>query len=409
MQNAQLKVLNGPLAGTVLPIDSYTAVLGRGSESSFGLSGYEEMSRRHAIIRWDGTGWLLEDQQSRNGSEVDGAVAPIARLVPGSHIKLGDFEAEFLCTPQQPGMLMKKKDARKIAGGLAVVLAALFILWLLAVKGYRLIENILHPKPVHTFHLPSTAGIHIPPIGAGSQATPALNGTPAPVSGANAPSGSSPSLLPNSPATADSGGNGGLPGIAPVMLNSQALVRNHDNAGNWFKTGAGLLISPNIVAVPTSEVVNHSNQVVDVQIILGSSAPYTKYDVPPSSIAVHGDVAIVTLPGSANLQLPPVGATTASIQNQNIEMELMDANAGSSSVHLRRYQVIWTLVDNQKSRQYIGFEVNYHAEYNYLGAPVFDTQGNLIGMMAGERNSEVFHKNMAYGYTISYLQSLLPH
>jgi hypothetical protein len=56
------------------------------------------VSGRHARLRWDGAGWWLEDQGSKNGTLVNGQriVALVAQKVaPGSKIQLGDMEFEL--------------------------------------------------------------------------------------------------------------------------------------------------------------------------------------------------------------------------------------------------------------------------------------------------------------------------
>lgn len=96
MQGARLKVTSGPLAEREFPLAGGPVTIGRSRESEIGGDGYEELSRQHARLAWDGNGWVVEDLQSRNGTMVDGQPVRRARLQDGSRLQLGDFTAQFL-------------------------------------------------------------------------------------------------------------------------------------------------------------------------------------------------------------------------------------------------------------------------------------------------------------------------
>ncbi len=66
---------------------SYT--VGRDPHSDVPLDD-ARVSWRHATIRWDGSGWLLEDQGSTNGTFLQGKRVGEARIGPGSSVHLGN-------------------------------------------------------------------------------------------------------------------------------------------------------------------------------------------------------------------------------------------------------------------------------------------------------------------------------
>jgi pSer/pThr/pTyr-binding forkhead associated (FHA) protein len=67
-------------------------VIGR-EEGEFVFRDDEFLSRRHAILRWNGTGCVLEDLKSSNGSFV--RLRGAASLAPGDTLRLGDQMFRF--------------------------------------------------------------------------------------------------------------------------------------------------------------------------------------------------------------------------------------------------------------------------------------------------------------------------
>lgn len=361
MQHAELKILSGPLAGKSIVFDSYTICLGRGSESSFNLSGYKEISRMHAVIRWDGTGWLLEDQDSSNGSEVDGQRVTLVRLKQGSKIQLGDFEAQFNYSSDNYQITKKSRwNGFLLNSKNKGVLAASSIL-VLVVTG-SLFYSFTHRHPLSTKPHPKS---------------------PKQIS-----------TVTSQPA---------VPTIPIPMQNEQALILQHDKNGNWFEVGAGTVLNTTTVAVPSNEVLNTKNQIVDVKVVLGSSIPYIRWDIPPGSIVQHGDYSLITLPESVTFPLTPtLDNFYGNIRDQEIAIEILSNNYKSR--YLLNKKVIASLIQDPNSKiiQYCGLELNYHNNLQYGGAPVFQ-DGKLLGMMVGTQKSSLYQKTVAYGFYLAYL------
>jgi pSer/pThr/pTyr-binding forkhead associated (FHA) protein len=69
-------------------------VLGRSGDIDIALAD-RLASRRHAAIRFDGTHWLVEDLDSRNGTWLDGRSVQTASLLDGSVVRIGMTELAF--------------------------------------------------------------------------------------------------------------------------------------------------------------------------------------------------------------------------------------------------------------------------------------------------------------------------
>jgi len=81
----------------VLPLQNQTT-LGADPASDIVL-GDRFISRRHARLRWDGVGWWVEDQSSRNGTFVNDRQLPPLReesVSFGARLRLGDMVFELL-------------------------------------------------------------------------------------------------------------------------------------------------------------------------------------------------------------------------------------------------------------------------------------------------------------------------
>lgn len=402
MVQAQLKVLSGPLAGSLLEIDSYAVVLGRSSDATFDLTGYTELSRQHATIRWDGTGWLIEDQNSKNGTEVDGKTVQLGRLVSGSVIHLGDFEAEFLADSlgKSGGTGNKVRHVRNVSNTVFTGVLLLCIVVGTVAGAKKLIIWLTHRPNPHKIVVPK----NWPTLATNSSTTPYSNPlvpggvTVNPAGAPPNPTFANPSI-PNTPIHTGQ--------ATTNEFNTQAVILQQDLDGNWFRVGAGTVLNSTTVLVAATEVKNLARKLTDVEVLTGSSAPFTKQDVPASSILLHGDVARITLPKPVLLSLPQVSQVT-NLLNTTVTIALLDQDANSTTSHLQQHPVIanYYLEPGTKFQTLSGFEVNYHNQYNYLGAPVFDLNSNLIGMIVGTRQSETYnHKLVAYGYNLGYLQN----
>jgi diguanylate cyclase (GGDEF)-like protein len=88
-QRATLMVLSGTSAGKVFPLVRDHAVVGRGKEADLALSD-PGISRIHCEIFRDEDGrFLIQDQQSTNGTLVNGAKVIGRELRPGDRIQIG--------------------------------------------------------------------------------------------------------------------------------------------------------------------------------------------------------------------------------------------------------------------------------------------------------------------------------
>jgi hypothetical protein len=70
------------------------ATIGRAAECDLRLDG-AGVSRQHARIVWDHSGFAVVDLDSKNGTLVNGVRAPKAALKPGDVVTLGDLSLRF--------------------------------------------------------------------------------------------------------------------------------------------------------------------------------------------------------------------------------------------------------------------------------------------------------------------------
>jgi hypothetical protein len=79
--------------------DGETLIVGREPESGLLLED-RRVSKRHAQLRWNGTGWSLEDLGSKNGTSVNGLEASGAPLADGDWISFGGIMGRFDIVPE---------------------------------------------------------------------------------------------------------------------------------------------------------------------------------------------------------------------------------------------------------------------------------------------------------------------
>ena len=76
------------------PLPRHPVVLGRSKDCDIRL-GDPNVSRRHAEIRPDGSGWTVVDLDSTNGIEVNGKRVKELELTDGAHFTIGTTEVSF--------------------------------------------------------------------------------------------------------------------------------------------------------------------------------------------------------------------------------------------------------------------------------------------------------------------------
>ena len=94
-QPPRLVVVSGRRAGVVVALAGDELTVGRAWDNDVVLPDIS-VSRRHALLRRDGAGYLLLDQGSGNGTRVNGRGVDKARLRSGDEIVLGDSVVQFI-------------------------------------------------------------------------------------------------------------------------------------------------------------------------------------------------------------------------------------------------------------------------------------------------------------------------
>jgi len=119
--NARIEVLNGPLAGRVIPLGAGLTV-GRVAGNDLVLDD-GTVSRRHAqILPAPAGGATVRDLGSRNGITVDGRSAKEGRLEPGMNFSVGRISLRFLAEaapaplPAAPQPAPPKAAAARVSG-----------------------------------------------------------------------------------------------------------------------------------------------------------------------------------------------------------------------------------------------------------------------------------------------------
>ena len=98
---AQLTVESGPLEGLTFTFDG-DVVLGRGEHADVRLDD-TTVSRRHATLRPDGDGWVVEDLGSANGTYIgEQLVESPTRLAPGDPFRVGQLRLAFAIVSDTP-------------------------------------------------------------------------------------------------------------------------------------------------------------------------------------------------------------------------------------------------------------------------------------------------------------------
>jgi len=100
---AKLLFLEGPLAGSEIPLQGYEMTLGRSRKADVFIDD-EKLSRQHAKISRVGLGYRLIDLESRNGTYVNGVRVLEHPLNSFDMIELGKSKIKFLVTDVDLGV-----------------------------------------------------------------------------------------------------------------------------------------------------------------------------------------------------------------------------------------------------------------------------------------------------------------
>lgn len=93
---ARLEILNGGFEGMTYDLSGAEVVIGRNPTTDITLLD-EGISREHALVLLDedGSGYVIEDLQSTNGTKVNGKRVRSAALVEGDQIQIGQTLFRF--------------------------------------------------------------------------------------------------------------------------------------------------------------------------------------------------------------------------------------------------------------------------------------------------------------------------
>ncbi len=94
---ARLEILNGGFEGMTYDLSNTEVVIGRNPTTDITLLD-EGISRDHALILVDeeGSGFVIEDLQSTNGTKVNGKRVRSAALSEGDEIQIGQTLFRFI-------------------------------------------------------------------------------------------------------------------------------------------------------------------------------------------------------------------------------------------------------------------------------------------------------------------------
>lgn len=91
---ASLEVIKGSLSKPVIPIHSTNFLIGRDRDADLQLLD-EHVSREHARLRFAGGKWFIQDQNTENGTIVNGEAITAAKIKSGDRISIMSFAFIF--------------------------------------------------------------------------------------------------------------------------------------------------------------------------------------------------------------------------------------------------------------------------------------------------------------------------
>lgn len=96
-----LIVIDGPRQGAEYPLRREQLVIGRSRKADL-VFDEDTLSREHAVIRYHGGRFVLEDLDSANGCRHNGRSAHSAELDHGDEIQLGRIRMKLIVEPRDP-------------------------------------------------------------------------------------------------------------------------------------------------------------------------------------------------------------------------------------------------------------------------------------------------------------------
>ena len=95
--------LTGDQAGTEYALDRPCVTMGRGPDTDLTFDD-EAMSKEHAVLEFDGTGFRVRDLGSMNGLLLNGSEIRVAELKNGDRFELGEHAFQYLLDrrPHEP-------------------------------------------------------------------------------------------------------------------------------------------------------------------------------------------------------------------------------------------------------------------------------------------------------------------
>jgi len=92
----------------VYPLNGFMKEIGRLAECDIHLLDDARVSRRHARLDWDGSGWVVVDAGSTNGLFVNGKRVEEHRLKPGDELEVGETTLRYLALDKSDPFAHKK-------------------------------------------------------------------------------------------------------------------------------------------------------------------------------------------------------------------------------------------------------------------------------------------------------------
>jgi pSer/pThr/pTyr-binding forkhead associated (FHA) protein len=90
------------------PLTGLIKEIGRTSECDICLPDDAKISRRHARLEWNGQTWVLLDEDSTNGTFVNGERVSERELRAGDVLEIGDYQLRYLPLPVADVAAIKK-------------------------------------------------------------------------------------------------------------------------------------------------------------------------------------------------------------------------------------------------------------------------------------------------------------